>query len=31
MGSSLEGNGSELMDQCLKHDTPPAFSVNLTN
>ena len=31
MESSLEGNGGDLMDQCSWHDTPPAFSVNLTN
>jgi hypothetical protein len=29
--SSLEGNGSELMDQCSRHDTPPAFSVILAD
>ena len=31
MESSLEGNGGDLMDQCSWHDTPPAFSVNLTD
>ena len=31
MVSSLEGNGGDLMDQCSWHDTPPAFSVNLTD
>jgi hypothetical protein len=25
------GNGGVLMDQCSRHDTPPAFSVYLTN
>src|ERR1039458_5076836 len=25
------GNGSVLMVQCSRHDTPPAFSVNLTD
>jgi hypothetical protein len=31
MESSLEGNGGDLMDQCSRHDTPPALSVSLTN
>ena len=31
MVSSLEDNGGDLMDQCSWHDTPPAFSVNLTD
>jgi hypothetical protein len=25
------GDGGDLMDQCSKHDTPPAFSAVLTN
>lgn len=28
---SLEGNGGDEMDQCSRHDTPPAISVNLTD
>jgi hypothetical protein len=29
--SEPRGGGGDLMDQCSKHDTPPAFSAVLTN
>ncbi len=31
MVQRARGNGGNLMEQCSWHDTPPAFSVNLTD